>query len=83
MGVNYMRFEQVKKGRKDSKVQKLLDQFLESKYDKVEVFNEDDYESNAQMVAAIRFAINSYYKDQLQISKTKDRVFLSKIKPEI
>lgn len=78
-----MRFEQVKKGRKDSKVQKLLDQFLESKYDKVEVFNEDDYESNAQMVAAIRFAINSYYKDQLQISKTKDRVFLSKIKPEI
>ena len=74
-----MRFEQVKKGRKDSKVQKLIDQFLASKHDKVEVFNEDDYESNAQMAAAIRFAIKSYYDGQLQVSRTNNRVFLSKI----
>lgn len=73
-----MRFEQVKKGRKDSKVQKLIDQFLASKYDKVEVFNEDDYESNAQMTAAIRFAIKSYYDGQLQVSRTNNRVYLTK-----
>lgn len=73
-----MRFEQVKKGRKDNKVQKLIEQFLASKYDKVEVFNEDDYESNAQMTAAIRFAIRSYYDGQLQVTRTNNRVFLTK-----
>lgn len=73
-----MRFEQVKKGRKDNKVQKLIEQFLVSKYDKVEVFNEDDYESNAQMTAAIRFAIRSYYNGQLQVTRTNNRVFLTK-----
>ena len=78
MGVYFMRFEQVKKGRKDNKIQKLLDQFLASKYDKVEVFNEDDYESNAQMTAAIRFAIRSYYNGQLTVTRTNNRVFLTK-----
>jgi hypothetical protein len=74
-----MRFELVKKGRKDNKVQKLLDQFLASKFEKVEVFNEGDYESNAQMTASIRFAIKSYYDGQLRISRTNDRIFLSKL----
>ena len=74
-----MRFEQVKKGRKDNKIQKLIDQFLASKYDKVEVFNEDDYESNAQMAAAIRFGIKSYYDGQLTVTRTNNRVFLTKI----
>lgn len=73
-----MRFEQVKKGRKDNKVQKLIDQFLATKFDKVEVFNEDDYESNRQMTAAIRFAIKNDYTGQLQITRTNDRVFLSR-----
>lgn len=73
-----MRFEPVKKGRKDNKVQKLIDQFLASKFEKVEVFNEGDYESNAQMTASIRFAIRSYYDGQLQVSRTNNRVFLSK-----
>lgn len=74
-----MRFEQVKKGRKDSKVQKLIDQFLASKFEKVEVFNEDDYESNAQMTAAIRFAIKSYYDGELEVKRTNNRVFLTKL----
>ena len=78
MGVYFMRFEQVKKGRKDNKIQKLLDQFLASKYDKVEVFNENDYESNAQMTAAIRFDIRSYYNGQLTVTRTNNRVFLTK-----
>ena len=79
MGVYFMRFEQVKKGRKDNKIQKLINQFLETKYDKVEVFNEEDYESDAQMVAAMRFIINRDYKDIVKVSKTNDRVFLKKI----
>lgn len=74
-----MRFEQVKKGRKDNKIQKLIDQFLKTNYDKVEVFNEEDYESDTQMVAAMRFIINRDYKDQVKVSKTNDRVFLKKI----
>ena len=74
-----MRFEQVKKGRKDNKIQKLIGQFLQTKYEKVEIFNEDDYESNAQMVAAVRFIINRDYKDVVKISKTNDRVFLKRL----
>ena len=74
-----MRFEQIKKGRKDNKVQKLIDQFLASKFEKVEVFNEDDYESNAQMTAAIRFAIKSYYDGELEVKRTNNRVFLMKL----
>lgn len=73
-----MRFEPVKRGRKDNKAHSLVEQFLQSKYQKVEVFNEGDYESNAQMTAAIRFVINSYYIGQLHISRKGDRVFLSK-----
>lgn len=74
-----MRFEKVKRGRKDNKIQRLIDQFLETKYDKVEVFNEHDYESNAQMVAAMRFVIRRDYADLVNVSKTGDRVFLYRV----
>lgn len=75
-----MRFEQVKRGRKDSKVQKLIDQFLETNYDKVEIFNEDDYDDNDKMTAAMRFIIRNHYDGIVNVSKTNDRVFLYKIK---
>lgn len=75
-----MRFEQVKRGRKDNKAIKLVNEFYETRYDRVEVHNEEDYETNAQMAAALRFVINSYYKDKLQVQRKNDRVFLSKIK---
>lgn len=74
-----MRFEQVKRGRKDNKAKKLIDEFMETRYDKVEVHNEEDYESNAQMAASLRFVAQNYYKNKLQVSVKKDRVFLSKI----
>ena len=75
-----MRFEQVKRGRKDTKVQKLIEQFLKSNYDKVEIFNEDDYEDNHKMVAAMRFIIRNHYNGIVNVSKTNDRVFLYKTK---
>lgn len=73
-----MRFEQIKKHKRDSKVHKLIDQFLATKYDAVEVINEEDYESDAAMTAAIRFAIRSYYNGQLIVTRTNNRVFLTK-----
>lgn len=75
-----MRFEQIKKARKDNKVHKLIDDFLATRYDAVEVINENDYESNAAMTAAIRFAIKTYYDDKLIVSRKGDRVTLSKVK---
>lgn len=75
-----MRFEAVKKGRRDNKAKKLIDEFMETRYDKVEVHNEEDYESNAQMAASLRFVAQSYYDGKLQVSRKSDRVFLSKIK---
>ena len=75
-----MRFEKLKRGRKDNKVQKLIDQFLQTGYDKVEVFNEDDYEDDAKMVAAIRWVVKNDYKDKVEISHTKGRIFMQKIK---
>lgn len=75
-----MRFEKVKRGRKDNKVQKLIDQFLKTGFDKAEVFNEDDYDNNSKMIAAMRFVIKSYYPDQVEVSKISDRVFLTRIK---
>lgn len=75
-----MRFEKVKK---DNKVQRLIDRFLESDYDKVEVFNEDDYINNARMVAAIRFVIKNHYAGIVNVSKTNDRVFLYKVSQSV
>ena len=75
-----MRFEQVKRGRKDNKAKKLIDEFMTTRYDRVEVHNEDDYESNAQMAAALRFVASNYYADSLQVQRKNDRVFLTKIK---
>lgn len=77
-----MRFEQVKRGRRDNKAKKLVDEFVNTRYDRVEVHNEEDYETNAQMAAALRFVVDSYYKDKLQVSRKNDRVFLSKQKKE-
>ena len=74
-----MRFEKVKRGRKDNKVQKFIDEFLKTGYDKVEVFNEDDYENDNKMVAAIRWVIKNYYSEQVKISKIAGRVFLTRI----
>lgn len=74
-----MRFEQVKKGRKDNKVQKLIEQFLATNFDKVEVINEDDYESNTQMAAAIRATIKNSYDGKVQITRSQGRVFLTKV----
>jgi hypothetical protein len=75
-----MRFEQIRKHKRDSKVHKLIDQFLETRYDAVEVINEEDYETNAAMTAAIRFAIKSYYERKVEVSRKGDRVTLRKIK---
>jgi hypothetical protein len=75
-----MRFEQIKKHKRDSKVHKLIDQFLETRYDAVEVINEEDYETNAAMTAAIRFAIKSYYEGKVEVSRKGDRVTLRKVK---
>lgn len=71
-----LRFEKLKKGRKDSKVVKFIDQFIETNYDKVEVFNEDDYPTDEQMIAALRFATKSYYEDKIKISTVKGRVYM-------
>lgn len=73
-----MRFEQVKRGRKDNKAKKLIDEFMATRYDRVEVHNEEDYETNAQMAAALRFIASNYYPDELQVQRKNDRVFLSK-----
>jgi hypothetical protein len=74
-----MKFEKLKKGRKDSKVIKFIDEFIKTNYDRVEVFNEEDYETDDQMVAALRFAVKNYYKDQVNISKTNNRIFMFRI----
>lgn len=71
-----MRFEKLKKGKKDSRVTKFIDKFINTNYDKVEIFNEEDYETDDQMVAALRFAVKNYYKDQVNISKTNGRIFM-------
>ena len=75
-----MRFEQVKRGRKDNKAIKLNEEFLETRYDRVEVHNEDDYESNASMAAALRFVVGNYFPDKLQVNVKSERVYLTKIK---
>lgn len=80
-GVN-LRIEQVKKGRKDIKVEKLLNEFIETGYDKVEVLNEDDYPTNKEMASAIRSIVTIKYRDKVRVTRNKERVFISKIKKD-
>lgn len=78
-----MRFEKVRDIKKDNKVCKLIDDFIKTNYDRVEIINEDDYESNDKMVAAIRWVIKNNYSDKVKASKIRERVYLSKIDYEI
>lgn len=78
-----MRFEKIRDIQKDNKVTKLIDDFIKTNYDRVEVINEDDYESNDKMVAAIRWVIKNYYADKVKASNIKGRVYLSKIDYEM
>lgn len=78
-----MRFEKVKDIQKDNKVNKLIDEFIKTNYDRVEVINEDDYKDNNRMVAAMRWIIKNDYPHKVKVSKIKDRVYLSKINYEI
>lgn len=73
-----MRFERVKEIQKDSKVHKLIDDFIKTNYDRVEVINEEDYADNKRMTAAIRWVIKNDYPDKVKVSNIKDRVYLSK-----
>lgn len=73
-----MRFEKVKEIQKDSKVHKLIDDFIKTNYDGVEVINEEDYADNKRMTAAIRWAIKNDYPNKVKVSNIKDRVYLSK-----
>lgn len=74
-----MRIERVKEIKKDSKVHKLIDEFIKTGYDRVEVINEDDYKDNAAMTAALRWVIKNDYENKVKISKIKERVYLSKL----
>lgn len=73
-----MRFERIKEIQKDSKVHKLIDEFIKTNYDRVEVINEDDYVDNKRMVAAIRWVIKNDYPDKVKVAHIKNRVYLSK-----
>lgn len=74
-----MRFERVKEEKKDNKINKLIDEFIRTNYDRVEIINEDDYKDNKAMTAALRWVIKNDYADKVKASKIKDRVYLSKI----
>ena len=74
-----MRFERVKEEKKDNKINKLIDDFIKTNYDRVEVINEDDYKDNVAMVAALRWVIKNDYPDKVKASNIKGRVYLSKI----
>lgn len=78
-----MRFEKVKEIQKDSKVHKLIDDFIKTNYDRVEVINENDYADNKRMVAAIRWVIKNDYPDKVKVAHIKERVYLSKLNYEI
>ena len=39
-----MRFERVREEKKDSKINKLIDDFIKTNYDRVEIINEDDFD---------------------------------------
>lgn len=74
-----MRFEKVKEIKKDDKVHKLIDDFIRTNYDRVEVINEDDYKNNNAMVSALRWVIKNDYADKVKASKIRERVYLSKV----
>lgn len=74
-----MRFEKVKEVRKDDKVHKLIDDFIRTNFDRVEVINEDDYKNNNAMISALRWVIKNDYADKVKASKIRERVYLSKI----
>lgn len=73
-----MRFERVKEVKRDDKVHKLIDDFIKTNYDRVEVINEDDYRNNNAMVSALRWVIKQDYADKVKASKIRERVYLSK-----
>lgn len=73
-----MRFERIKEVPKDSKIHKLIDEFIKTNYDRVEIINENDYADNKRMTAAIRWVIKNDYADKVKVSHIKDRVYLSK-----
>ncbi len=73
-----MRFERVKEVVKDSKVHKLIDDFIKTNYDRVQIINEEDYADDKRMVAALRWVIKNDYVDKVKVSYIKNRVYLSK-----
>lgn len=74
-----MRFERVKEEKRDKKINKLIEDFIKTNYDRVEIINEDDYKDNQAMVSALRWTIKNEYVDKVKASKIKERVYLSKI----
>jgi len=74
-----MRFERIKEEKRDSKINKLIDEFIKTNYDRVEIINEDDYKDNQAMVSALRWVIKNDYSDKVKASKIKERVYLSKV----
>ena len=74
-----MRFEKVKEIKKDDKVHKMIDDFIRTNYDRVEVINEDDYKTDSAMVSALRWVIKNDYADKVKASKIRERVYLSKV----
>jgi hypothetical protein len=74
-----MRFEKIKEPQKEDKVHKLIEDFIKTNYDRVEVINEDDYKNNNAMVAALRWVIKNDYAEKVKASKIKEKVYLSKI----
>ena len=74
-----MRFEKIREVRKDDKIHKLIDEFIKTNYDRVEIINEDDYKDNQAMVSALRWVIKNDYSDKVKASKIKERVYLSKV----
>lgn len=74
-----MRFEKVREIRKDDKVHKLINEFIKTNYDRVEVINEEDYKDNNAMVSALRWVIKNDYSDKVKASKIKGKVYLSKV----
>lgn len=74
-----MRLKKIREIRKDDKVHKLIEDFIKTNYDRVEVINEEDYKDNQAMISAIRWALKNDYSDKVKASKIKGRVYLSKI----
>lgn len=77
-----MRMERVREIKKDDKVHKLIDDFIKTNYDRVEIINEEDYKDNVAMTAALRWVIKNDYADKVKVSKIKERVYLSKLEFE-